>query len=100
MKAKVPEELSADHVIQALKLIDEGLETQFGPSTKYDLLYNGKRYAPKEVVGVASEVCDGTKLTPNDINGGGSNGAGCNPILSNLGFDIERKPGYQDGKGK
>lgn len=62
----------------------------FGPSTKYDLLYKGARYPPKAVVGIAARGVLGTPLNHGDFSGGESAGA-ANARLESLGFDIVPK---------
>jgi hypothetical protein len=52
MPQSIPPGLKQDHVLQALKDLDSGIDHPFGAPTGYELLQDGKRYAPKAVVGL------------------------------------------------
>jgi hypothetical protein len=84
-------ELQADHVRAALKQIDEGEQGGFAESTKYDVLFNGKRYAPKRAIGLALEALSGQKFTPYDFKGGEL--SACFRTLGRLRFDVVDKAG-------
>ena len=45
-------DLQSDHVRAALTRIDNGERGGFAESTRYDLLFEGKRYAPKRAIGL------------------------------------------------
>jgi len=45
--ASIPPGLTREHVLKALADLDAGAEHPFGPSTGYELVHEGKRYAPK-----------------------------------------------------
>ncbi len=47
------------HVIAAIKQLDAGSTSRFADSIKFDLLYQGNRYPPKEVAGLALEQMTG-----------------------------------------
>jgi hypothetical protein len=47
--------------------LDRGEAHAFGPSTAYDVLENGRRYAPKAVVGVAARRGLGRPLRPDEF---------------------------------
>jgi len=84
-------ELEADHVRAALKRIDEGEKGGFAESTKFDVLFSGKRYAPKRTIGLALEALSGQKFTPYDFKGGEL--SACFRTLSRLHFDVVDKAG-------
>jgi len=46
-------ELSRENVLAAIALLDEGTHSPFAESTKFDLVYRGRRYPPKRVAGHA-----------------------------------------------
>jgi AAA domain (dynein-related subfamily) len=86
----IPKELAREHVETALRMLDEGIEHPFGASVDYDLVFRGRTYPPKAVVGLASKVATGRLLTPDEFSGGESRGA-ANEALRSLGFDVRPK---------
>jgi predicted HNH restriction endonuclease len=86
-------DLSRKDVLEALDAIDNGKSHNFADSTKYDVLYQGKRYPPKAVVGLAAERYVGRPLEPGDFSGG--IGSRCFTVLHNAGFDMVLKPEAQ-----
>jgi len=56
MPKSIPEGLTQQHVLSALADLDSGIDAPFGPATGYELVHNGKRYAPKAVIGLALKV--------------------------------------------
>ncbi len=87
---KLPNGLTRGHVIAAIEFIDAGLSTNFGSSRKYDLFYNGKRYPPKAVLGLAAKILTGKDYTSKDFGSG--QGSQCFKILQELEFHIIKKP--------
>lgn len=77
------------HILQAIKKIAAGVPNKFAESTGYDVLFEGKRYAPKAVVGVAAGVLTGEELAPYDFKGG--IGSKCFKVLINNGFSVVTK---------
>jgi hypothetical protein len=84
-------EVQSDHVRAALRRIDDGERGGFAESTRYDVLFEGKRYAPKRVIGLALEALSGEKYTPYDFKGGEL--SACFRTLSRLNFDVVDKVG-------
>ena len=78
--------LEREHVLSAIKQLNAGASTHFAESTKFDLIYRGKRYAPKEVAGLALEVANNQRFAPADFKGG--NGSGVFRALGRCGFTI------------
>jgi len=60
----------------------------FGPTTTYDLIWDGRRYPPKAILGTAYEFAAGQRLAPGDFEGGRS---GAVKVLGNLGFTVQAK---------
>jgi hypothetical protein len=60
----------------------------FGPTTTYDLVWDGHRYPPKAILGAAYERATGARLAPGDFEGGKS---GAVRVLGNLGFTIQHR---------
>ena len=57
-------------VVEAIRRFDSGAQHKFGPSTFYDLLYEGRRYPPKAIVGLAAAAVTGREYVPDDFSGG------------------------------
>jgi hypothetical protein len=60
-------------------------EHGFAPTTTYDLVWNGRRYPPKAILGTAYELSTGQRLASGDFEGGKS---GAVNVLGKLGFMI------------
>lgn len=89
MAFKLPTEISRQHLLSAIAEIDNRSFHPFGESTGYDVLHNGKCYAPKAVVGIAASQLLGIQLKPQDFKGG--IGTLCFSILHEQGFTIVSK---------
>ena len=61
-----------------------------GPSVVYDLLYRGKAYPLKGILGLVTSLITGTPIRLSDFSGGDRPGQ-TNAVLRSLGFDIVRK---------
>lgn len=53
MPQSIPAGLTREHVLRTLSDLDAGIDHPFGKPTGYELVHDGKRYAPKAVVGLA-----------------------------------------------
>ena len=60
----------------------------FGPTTTYDLIWDGRRFPPKAILGTAYELATGQRLAPGDFEGGRS---GAVKVLGALGFTVQPK---------
>jgi hypothetical protein len=80
MPQSIPAGLKPEHILRALADLDVGNEHPFGPSTGYELLHEGKRYAPKAVVGLACRYSIGRILLPGEFSEGEA------PGQANFGF--------------
>lgn len=89
MASKLPTGITRQYLLSAIAEINNGSSHPFGESTGYDVLHNGKRYAPKAVVGLAARRLLGTQLEPQDFKGG--IGTPCFSILREQGFTIISK---------
>jgi hypothetical protein len=87
----IPQGITRDDVLTAIQRLDAGAEHGFGRSSKYDLVFEGHRYPPKAVVGLAAERLAGRMLGPGDFSGGQDSKS--TRILRGLGFVVEPKPG-------
>lgn len=81
--------ITADDVRTALRDLDKGVQHEFGESTGYDLLEDGKRYPPKAVVGLACRRLLGRALGPYDFKGGLE--SRCFKVLAKLDFEVVPK---------
>ncbi|MCC9602888.1 HNH endonuclease [Stieleria sp. JC731] len=88
MPKTIPDGLTKDHVLLALKDLDEGIQHEFGDATGYQLVHEGKAYAPKAVVGIAFRHLTGTILDHGEFSGGEKKGQ-ANYVLRGLGFSVE-----------
>jgi hypothetical protein len=88
MPKSIPDGLTRQHVLLALTDLDEGIAHDFGEATGYQLIHDGKTYAPKAVVGVAFRHLTGTVLDHNEFSGGERKGQ-ANFVLRGLGFTVE-----------
>ncbi len=92
----IPSEIRREHVLEALSALDSGYDHPFGPPTKFELHYNGRRYPPKAVVGVAARIATGSALNPADFSGGEAAGQ-ANRFLEDLGFEVVSKAVDNEG---
>jgi 5-methylcytosine-specific restriction protein B len=84
-----PEKITREHVLKAAQKIDSG-EVEVIPSTKFDVIINGKPYPPKDLMRLAHEQATGEYLW----NPGG--GEPTNKYLKQLGFEIQSKNNVGD----
>jgi hypothetical protein len=61
-------------------------EHGFAPTTTYKLVWQGRDYPPKAILGTAYELATGERLESGDFEGGKS---GAVKVLTKLGFTIE-----------
>lgn len=62
-------------------------EHGFATTTTYKLVWQGRDYPPKAILGTAYEFATGERLTSTDFEGGK---AGAVKVLGRLGFSVER----------
>lgn len=89
--AGIRRDITRRDVLSAIKRLDEGDAHPFGPSRKFDLVHEGRRYPPKAVLGLAVESRTGRLLRPEEFTGGQH--SQCHAVLERLGFEIETKTG-------
>ena len=61
-------------------------ERGFAPTTTYELLWEGRPYPPKAILGVAYELATGRRLASSDFEGGKS---GAVKVLGSLDFTVQ-----------
>jgi hypothetical protein len=85
------DKVSHDDVVRSIQEYDRlgpdhfFSEHGFAPTTTYDLVWDGRRYPPKAILGVAHEFATGRRLASGDFEGGKS---GAVKVLSQLGFTV------------
>jgi hypothetical protein len=87
---RIPEGITREDVLNAIRTLDSGAFHEFGESTKYDLVFNSRRYPPKAVLGLAAERLVGRPLRPRDFTGGMESRS--SRTLVSLGFEVVEKP--------
>jgi hypothetical protein len=84
-------EVSRDDVVRALAEYDQLGAQQFfaehgyAPTTTYELIWEGRHYPPKAILGTAYEFATGQRLASADFEGGKS---GAVKVLGGMGFDV------------
>src|SRR5437879_4489274 len=90
MPQSIPRGLTSEYVFLALAELDSGADHAFGAPTVYELVYEGKRYPPKAVVGLACRHLIGRVLQADEFSGGEAPGQ-ANFVLRKLGFVVVKK---------
>jgi hypothetical protein len=90
MPQSISRGLTREHVLRAIADLDAGVEHSFGSPTGYEFIYDGRRYPPKAVVGLACRYLLGRVLQPQEFSGGEAPGQ-ANFVLRELGFSVEKK---------
>ena len=85
----IPKGITRTHIIDAIRELDTGVEHQFGESTGYDVLFEGRRYPPKAVVGIAARHIIDRQLGPYDFKGGLK--SKCFRVLESNQFEVVTK---------
>jgi hypothetical protein len=84
-------QVTRDDVVRAIQEYDRLGPEQFfaahgyGPSRTYELVWDGRHYPHKAILGTAFELATGDRLASGDFEGGK---AGAVKVLGNLGFTI------------
>jgi hypothetical protein len=60
----------------------------FSQTKTYELVFDGRRYPPKAILGTAYELATGQRLRPGEFEGGKT---GAVSVLTALGFNVRRK---------
>lgn len=88
MSKNLAKNVTKEQVLAAINHIDKS-QTSLNPSTRYDLVYNGKKYPPKDVVRTAATLAGIADLNQYRIAGGPYT----NEPLTEMGFVIQPKNG-------
>ena len=66
---KIPDSLTAEHIVAAAAELDMGVDHPFHESAKFDVLIDNRRYPPKAIHGVASKLGANIDLVPAGFSG-------------------------------
>ncbi len=80
----IPDNITKEHIEQAIAYIDENVVPQYRSSSRYLLKHNGKNYPPKYVISIANKFVNGEELDPDEFKGGKET----NNFLRSKGFII------------
>ena len=80
--------IKRQHVLQALKDLDEGIEHNFEETAGHKLIHSHKSYVPKAVIGIACRYFTGQILSSSELSGA-DNLRQANHVLKSLGFEIQ-----------
>lgn len=83
---KLPDHLSRECIIAAIRAYDAGVAHQFKSARLYEIEFEGRRYPSKAIVGLAATFATGTEFTPADFSGGIK--SKCVRLLLEQGFTI------------
>jgi 5-methylcytosine-specific restriction protein A len=86
---QIPDGVTRQNILAAIQGLNDGVEHEFAESTGYDVLFEGRPYPPKAVVGVAAKFRNGKQLGPYDFKGGLQ--SKCFRVLTQNGFEIVTK---------
>lgn len=89
----IPPGITANDVRQALSRLAAGTPHPFGTSTGWDVVYKGKRYPQKAVLGLAAERHAERPLGPYDFTAGDAR-----RVLTRLGFKPVAKEDHGDNE--
>lgn len=83
----IPDVIRKEHILRALRQIDESGVPERRRSRDYCLTYEGKHYPPKYVISKAAVYAIGREFESSEFLGG--EGPGCaNPFLRSRGFEV------------
>jgi hypothetical protein len=86
------ESVTKDDVVRAIQEYDRlgsvrfFAEHGYGPSRSYELVWDGRHYPHKAILGTAYEFATGERLASGDFEGGK---AGAVRVLGRLGFTVQ-----------
>lgn len=83
----IPKNITREHLLSAIAEIDQNGFRKEAESTKYDVVFKGKKYPPKLVVSIANRYANGTELPRESFSGGSMS----NDFLKQFDFRIEDK---------
>tara|TARA_R110002050_G_scaffold297906_1_gene460070 strand:- start:521 stop:790 length:270 start_codon:yes stop_codon:yes gene_type:complete len=83
------EKVTKEHILQDIKDFEEkALPREFGPSSTYDLVFEGKKYPLKAIMAYANYYAEESKIKPYFKGGLGTD---CFKAFERNGFIAEKK---------
>ena len=86
------EGITREHLLEAIRRIDDGEADAFDESRINDVIHNGRTYPPKAVVGIAASILTGQAFGPDEFSG--AIAAKYHRILTANGFEISTRAGH------
>ena len=83
---RLPDHLSRECIVEAIRAYDAGVAHQFKDARLYKVEFEGRRYPSKAIVGIAASIATGITFTPADFSGGIK--SKCVRLLLEQGFNI------------
>ncbi len=91
MKKTLPDVIPRKDIIAAIYAFDAGKAHLFEAPRLYEVVYEGRGYPPKAIVGIAASDLLGVEFGPEDFTGGIK--SKCHKLLTDQGFEIRTKAG-------
>lgn len=88
--------IKREHLLKAIKEIDETGIRKGRQSSKYDLIYNGREYPPKLVISIAARFVSGIELDSKEFKSGDEKPSF--EFLRSNQFEIKPKPMKEEAK--
>jgi 5-methylcytosine-specific restriction protein B len=85
----IPNNINKEHLLEAIRKIDNEGIPKDGDSQYYDVDFNGKKYPPKVIVSYANIFANGSELDRKTFKGGRN--TDCFILLEKYGFEIKNK---------
>ena len=85
----IPNNITRDHILQALFDIDREGVPPHRKSTRYSLVENGRMYPPKYVITLSNRYANGQELSSFEFHGGPE----ANDFIASRGFEIVDEDG-------
>ena len=83
------EKVTKEHILQGITDFEEkGLPNEFGPSSTYDLVYEGKKYPPKAIMAYANYYAEGRAIGRYFKGGLDTD---CFKAFDRIGFNVVKK---------
>ena len=96
MSDNIPDGITRDHILSAIREFDLGALHSFADSTRWDVLHESRRYPPKALIGLAAGQLLGAPLHNTDFKGGAE--TKCFRILKENGFSVVPKEGTENAE--
>jgi hypothetical protein len=85
----IPDGITRKHILKAIEDYEGGAPHGFAGSTTYDVVFEGRRYPPRALIGLAAAHILGKPLGPYDFKAGLQ--SKCFRVLDQCGFEVVKK---------